>query len=345
MGDTNPIRTLGDNSRPSHEGYRNTIELPEGNNVVPLLFDTIQLVQNGCSFHGLRSEDPNQHLKDFLKLLDSPDLDQDPSPHGRILLLVYLLNSFHQEGLQNFAITSLCSNNIKESLFLKHELISRTYSKKSLIMASTFGSKNTKESWALLEDLALYDKESSNDPRDFAKPVKAISLSQDVPSTSNCHLNKLENQVQRLMEAHLAPKKPIQVNKITSSSGGEQLAMNKGPRIFNEAANAWKEKPNFNWAHAQTFTIPRNGSFSTYSSCYQMKLEKALTDFDSHQERRLSSLRAQLGKQQDDMVSKINLLWKAISEKLDNMATRNTAGNPTAQMNFASIDYPTKEEL
>ncbi|GKF62204.1 hypothetical protein Tco_0182258, partial [Tanacetum coccineum] len=75
MGDENPIRTLEDYSRPSHEGYRNTIELPEGNNVVPLRFDTIRLVQNGCSFHGLRSEDPNQHLKDFLKLVDSLDLD------------------------------------------------------------------------------------------------------------------------------------------------------------------------------------------------------------------------------------------------------------------------------
>ncbi|GJW22119.1 zinc finger, CCHC-type containing protein [Tanacetum coccineum] len=33
------------------------------------------LVQSGCSFHGLRSEDPNQHLKDFLKLVDSLNLD------------------------------------------------------------------------------------------------------------------------------------------------------------------------------------------------------------------------------------------------------------------------------
>ncbi|GJT25704.1 zinc finger, CCHC-type containing protein [Tanacetum coccineum] len=54
MGDENPIRTLGDYSKPSHEGYRNTIELPIGNNV---------------------SEDPNQHLKDFLKVVDSLDLD------------------------------------------------------------------------------------------------------------------------------------------------------------------------------------------------------------------------------------------------------------------------------
>ncbi|GJY28676.1 hypothetical protein Tco_0404443 [Tanacetum coccineum] len=33
MGDENPIRTLGDYSKLSHKGYRNTIELPVGNNV------------------------------------------------------------------------------------------------------------------------------------------------------------------------------------------------------------------------------------------------------------------------------------------------------------------------
>ncbi|GJT04908.1 hypothetical protein Tco_0839370 [Tanacetum coccineum] len=236
--------------------------------------------------------------------------------------------------------------------------------------------RNAKESWALLEDLALYDNKSWNDPRDFAKPVKAISLPQDVHSTSVCRLIELVNQVQRLIEAHLAPKQPIQVNKITSSceicsgphntqycmenpeqafigyaslhtdeAGAKQFAMNQGPRSLNEAANAWKGKPNFNWAHAQTFMSPRNGSFSIYSSNYQMKLEKALIDFDSHQERRLSSLRTQLRQQQDDMISKINLLWKSISENLDNTPTRNTARNPTAQMNFTFTNYPTKEEL
>ncbi|GJT99075.1 hypothetical protein Tco_1094593 [Tanacetum coccineum] len=133
MGDENHIRTLGDYSKPSHKGYKNTIELPVGNNMVPLRSDTIRLVQNGCSFHGLRSEDPNKHLKDFLKLMDSLNLD---------------------------------------------------------------------------EDLALYDNESWNNPRDFAKSVKAIALPQDVLSTSDRHLIELENQVQRLMKAYLAPTQP-----------------------------------------------------------------------------------------------------------------------------------------
>ncbi|GKF44600.1 hypothetical protein Tco_0131152 [Tanacetum coccineum] len=65
--------------------------------------------------------------------------------------------------------------------------------------------KNAKESWAILEDLALYDNESWNDPRDFAKPVKAISLPQDVLSISDRYLIDLENQVQHLMKTHLAP--------------------------------------------------------------------------------------------------------------------------------------------
>nr|GEW01887.1 MAK10-like protein [Tanacetum cinerariifolium] len=68
-----------------------------------------------------------------------------------------------------------------------------------------------------LEDLTLYDKESWNDPRDFAKPVKAIALPQDVLNTSDRRLIELEKQVQRLMEAHLAPTQPTQVNKITTS--------------------------------------------------------------------------------------------------------------------------------
>ncbi|GJT55229.1 hypothetical protein Tco_0990283 [Tanacetum coccineum] len=93
MGDKNPPRTLRDYSQPSHEGYRNTIELPEGNNVVPLRSDTIRLVQNGCAFHGLPSEDPNQHLKDFLKLVDSLDLNVENREGTRLHLFQFSLRN------------------------------------------------------------------------------------------------------------------------------------------------------------------------------------------------------------------------------------------------------------
>ncbi|GKA15495.1 MAK10-like protein [Tanacetum coccineum] len=104
-----------------------------------------------------------------------------------------------------------------ENLYPKHELVSRTYSKKSFIKASTFGSKSK---FFITMSIPSQDKpltnRSVNDPRDFAKPVKAIALPQDVPSTSDRRLIELENQVQCLMEAHLALTQPTQVNKITT---------------------------------------------------------------------------------------------------------------------------------
>ncbi|GKD01157.1 MAK10-like protein [Tanacetum coccineum] len=204
MGDANPIRTLADYSKPSHECYRNTIELPVGNNVVPLRIDTTRLVQKGCSFHVLRFEDPNQHLKGFLKLMDSLDLNGENKERTRLLQIFY----DHVNPVTRQTIDQSVGGKLHD--------------------------RNAEESWALLEDLALYDNESWNDPRDFAKPVKAISLPQDVPK------------------------------------------------------------------------------------------------------KRLCSLRTQLGQQQDDMISKINLLCKAVFEKLDDTPIRDTTGDPAAQMNFTN---------
>ncbi|GJX66745.1 hypothetical protein Tco_0301088 [Tanacetum coccineum] len=96
MGDENPIRTLRDYSKPSHEGYRNTIELPVGNNVVPLRSDTIRLVQNDVIPMNFRSKYPKtKHLKLAIGL---NVFQQDPSPHRRILLPDSFTNSFHREG-------------------------------------------------------------------------------------------------------------------------------------------------------------------------------------------------------------------------------------------------------
>ncbi|GKA99598.1 hypothetical protein Tco_0827592 [Tanacetum coccineum] len=107
MGDANPIRTLRDYSKPSHEGYRNTIELPVGNNVVPLRSNAIRLVQNGCSFHGLRSEDPNQHFKDFLKLVDSLDLDGENRERTRLRLFQFSLRDQASNWLERLPAGSI----------------------------------------------------------------------------------------------------------------------------------------------------------------------------------------------------------------------------------------------
>ncbi|GKD27910.1 hypothetical protein Tco_1234124 [Tanacetum coccineum] len=164
MGDENPIHTIGDYSKPSHDGYKNNIELPVGNNV----------------------------LRD----------------------------------------------------------------------------RNAKESWALLEDLALYDNESWDDPRDFVKPVKAITLPQDVPSTSDRHLIELENQVQRLMEAHLSLTHLTQVNKVTtlceicSGPHDTQYCMEDPEQAFVEYASLRIDEAGGKW---YTFKPEQSNLGDTYN--------------------------------------------------------------------------------
>nr|GEU95048.1 MAK10-like protein [Tanacetum cinerariifolium] len=232
MRDENPICTLGDYSKPSHEGCMNAIEPLIENNVLPLRSDTIWLVQNGCSFHGLRSEDPNQHLKDFLKLVDSLDLDGENRERTRLRRTAKLRNDILMFQQHHGESLSEAWTRFKDSLqkvphhginlwlqvqiFYDHvnPVIRRTIDQAA---GGKLHNRNAEESWALLEDLALYDNESWNDPRDFAKPVKEITLPQDVPITSDRRLTKLKNQVQCLMEAHLALTQPTQVNKISTS--------------------------------------------------------------------------------------------------------------------------------
>ncbi|GKA77419.1 MAK10-like protein [Tanacetum coccineum] len=245
MGDANLIRTLGDYSKPSHEGYKNTIELLVGNNVVPLRSDTIRLVQNGCSFHRLRFEDPNQHLKDFLKLVDLLDLDGENRERTRLRLFQFSLRDQDSNWLECLPAGSITTwEDLTTSFLAQFFPPGRTAKlRNDILMFQQHQGDSLSKAWThfkdLLQkvphhgidlwlqiqifydhanpDLALYENESWNDPRDFAKPVKAISLPQDVLSTSYRRLIELENQVQRLMEAHLALMQPSQVNKITSS--------------------------------------------------------------------------------------------------------------------------------
>ncbi|GJY55166.1 hypothetical protein Tco_0446830, partial [Tanacetum coccineum] len=76
-----------------------------------------------------------------------------------------------------------------------------------------------------------------------------------------------------------------------------------------------------------------------------MKLEKALLYFDSNQEKRLSHLRTQLEQQQDDMIRKINLLWKTVSEKLNDASPPENAGNSMAPKSISAISHDEKAEL
>ncbi|GJT72724.1 MAK10-like protein [Tanacetum coccineum] len=313
MGDQNPICTLGDYSKPSHEGYRNTIELPVGNNVVPLRSDTIRLVQNGCSFHGLRSEDPNQHLKDFLKLVDSLDLDGENRERTLLRLFQFSLRDQASNWLERLPKGSITTWEDLTTRFLAQFfppgrtaklrndiLMFQQHQGESLSEAWTrfkdllqkvphhgidlwlqLRDRNAKESWALLEDLALYDNESWNDPRDLAKPVKAISLPQDVP-----------------------------INKITTS-----CEICSGPHDTQYCM----ENP--------------EQAFVEYASSRTDEAGGLVSNFMASQDARLSKFEADFKQQQSEMTNKINTVLKAITDRLAGSLPSNMVKNPKLNIN------------
>ncbi|GJZ88345.1 zinc finger, CCHC-type containing protein [Tanacetum coccineum] len=155
MGDENPIRTLGDYSKPSHKGYRNTIELPIGNNVVPLRSDTIRLVQNGCSFHELRSEDPNQHLKDFLKLVDLLDLDGENRERTRLCLFQFSLRDQARNWLERLPAGSITTWEDRTTRFLAQFFPPGRTAKlrNDILMFQQHHGESFSEAWTHFKDL------------------------------------------------------------------------------------------------------------------------------------------------------------------------------------------------
>ena len=66
-------------------------------------------MQSGCAFQGLRSEDPNQYLKDFLKIVDSIDLDATTRETTRLRLFQFSLEDQASQWLERLPAGSITS--------------------------------------------------------------------------------------------------------------------------------------------------------------------------------------------------------------------------------------------
>nr|GFB46405.1 zinc finger, CCHC-type [Tanacetum cinerariifolium] len=153
--DKNFICTLGNYSKPSYKGYRNTIEIPEVNNVVPLRSDTIRLVQIRCSLHGLRFEDPNQHLKDFLKLVDSLDLNVENRERMDQCLFYLFLHDQASNWLERLPVGSISTWKDLTTHFLP-QFFPRGRTAKlcnDILMSQKYQGGSLSEAWTHFKDL------------------------------------------------------------------------------------------------------------------------------------------------------------------------------------------------
>ncbi|GKC85709.1 zinc finger, CCHC-type containing protein [Tanacetum coccineum] len=131
-GDENPIRTLRDYSKLSHERYRNTIELTVGNNV-----------------------DPNQHLKDFLKLMDSLDLDDENRERTRLYLFQFSFCDQASNWLERLPSGSISTWEDLTTRFLAQFFLPRRTVKlhNDILMFQKHHGESQSEAWTSFKDL------------------------------------------------------------------------------------------------------------------------------------------------------------------------------------------------
>ncbi|GJR50621.1 hypothetical protein Tco_1401142 [Tanacetum coccineum] len=233
MIDANPIYTLRDYSKPSHEGYKKTIELPIGKMWIVKLHNDILMFQQ---HQGESLSEAWTRFKDLLKKV----------PHYGI------------------------------DLWLQVQI--------------------------------FYD---------HVNPVTRRTIDQstgDVPSTSDRRFIELENQVQCLMEAHLALTQPTQVNKITTS-----CEICSGPHDTQYCMK-----------------IPNKPLFNMHP-CVPIKLEAS--------DARLSKFEADFKQQQSEMTNKIDTVLKAITDRIAGALPSDTVKNPKLStfLIFSACSYPTED--
>nr|GEV63294.1 zinc finger, CCHC-type [Tanacetum cinerariifolium] len=238
MGDANPIRTLGDYPKPSHEAYMNTIKLPKGNNLVPLRSNTIRLVQNGCSFNRLWEIIRLRLFHLSLHSQASNCLERLSS--GSISTWEDLTTHFDSQFFPTRRTVKLCNDILMfkqhqgespleawtrfKDLLQKvpHHVIDRwlkiqifydhvPFHLKCEIDHATGGklrNKSTDESWEIIENLSFYDHEGWNDSKNFVKQVKAISTPQNTSKTPDQRLLELEDHIVFLLKGSQPTPRP-----------------------------------------------------------------------------------------------------------------------------------------
>nr|GEX92700.1 retrotransposon Orf1 [Tanacetum cinerariifolium] len=140
------------------------------------------------------------------------------------------------------------------------------------------------------------------------------------------------------MEAHLAPKQPVQVNKVSSSgeiySGPHdtEYCMENPEQAFVEYASSRTDKEGGKWF---TFKLKLNNLGDTYNPSWkshpnlsQSDIEGLVSNFMASQDARLSKFEADFKQQQSEMTNKIDTVLKAITDRITGALPSDTVKNP-----------------
>ncbi|GKE77331.1 hypothetical protein Tco_1543451, partial [Tanacetum coccineum] len=148
--------------------------------------------------------------------------------------------------------------------------------------------------------------------------------------------------------AHLAPKSPVQVNKIASTceiySGtyNTQYCMENPKQAFVEYASSRTDKARGKW---YTFKPEQNNLGGTYNPSWKshpnLSLEGLVSSFMASQDARLSKFEANF-KQQGETTNKIDIFLKAFNDRMMGSLPSDTVKN--LKLDVGTIESDTAED-
>ncbi|GJV00896.1 hypothetical protein Tco_1330166 [Tanacetum coccineum] len=102
-----PPQTLHEHSYPTSSGFQNLITVPTKQTGRIVDSRNISLIQNTCTFQGLRTEDPLRHVKHYLSIVDNIQADGATRDTSRLRFFHFSLKGKAAEWLDRIPPTQV----------------------------------------------------------------------------------------------------------------------------------------------------------------------------------------------------------------------------------------------
>ncbi|GKB55279.1 reverse transcriptase domain-containing protein [Tanacetum coccineum] len=150
-----PPKTFHEHSRPTSSGFQNLITVPTKQTGRIVDSRDIWLIQNTCTFQGLKTEDPLRHVKHYLSIVDNIQADGATRDISRLRLFHFYLKGKVAEWLDRIPTTQITTWDQLVSRFLDHFFpVGRTSALRDLILRFKQGDDEPiKSAWIRFQDL------------------------------------------------------------------------------------------------------------------------------------------------------------------------------------------------
>ncbi|GJT26558.1 hypothetical protein Tco_0906833 [Tanacetum coccineum] len=185
-----PPKTLHKHSHPNSSGFLNPITFPTEQTGRIVDSRDIWLIQNTCTFQGLRNEDPLLHIRYYLSIVDNIQAGEATRDTFGLRLFYFSLKEKATEWLDR--IPPLKS---RHGISSCHDSLTISFRKLDQFAQFRFDSLTEEEWWNRIEEYVQYQ----DDPwDDMSPPMNISSISEAMQPTLKGRLKRACNQISYL---------------------------------------------------------------------------------------------------------------------------------------------------